>query len=136
MRLLLDTHIVLWELEGSRPLRGASREAVEQATELLFSVVSFAEIGVKAALGKLSVPRDLHDRVLGSGLRVLGLDAEHGLAVTDLPVHHRDPFDRLLIAQARCERLAIVTADPRFAAYDVRLVGADGGGASRSTRRS
>ncbi len=124
MRLLLDTHIVLWELEGSRTLQRAARDAIEQATELLFSVVSFAEIGIKAAIGKLSVPDDFHDHVLRSGLRVLGLVPDHGLAVAGLPMHHRDPFDRLLIAQARTEQLTIVSADRRFAAYDVPLIDA------------
>lgn len=122
MRLLLDTHIVLWELEGSRTLQKTARVAIEHATELLFSVVSFAEIGVKAAIGKLSLPSDFHAHVLHSGLRVLGLAPDHGLAVADLPLHHRDPFDRLLIGQARAEHLTIVTADRRFAAYDVPLV--------------
>jgi PIN domain nuclease of toxin-antitoxin system len=124
VRLLLDTHVVLWQLEGSRTLEGAARDAIEQASELLFSVVSFAEIGVKAAIGKLSVPPDLHDHVLRSGVRVLGLAPDHGLAVASLPMHHRDPFDRLLIAQARAEHLSIVTADARFADYDVSLVAA------------
>lgn len=124
MRLLLDTHIVLWELDGSRALKREARTAVEHATELLFSVVSFAEVGVKAAIGKLAVPGDFHDHVLRSGLRVLGLAPDHGLAVADLPMHHRDPFDRLLIAQAVSEGLTIVTADRRFAAYGVPLVDA------------
>lgn len=124
MRLLLDTHVVLWELEGSRPVSRAAQEAIEQAGELLFSVVSFAEIGVKAAVGKLSVPRDLRDHVLRSGVRVLRLDADHGLAVAELPMHHRDPFDRLLIAQARSEQLSIVTADRRIAEYDVPVIDA------------
>ncbi|MEJ7745007.1 MAG: type II toxin-antitoxin system VapC family toxin [Nocardioidaceae bacterium] len=60
--------------------------------------------------------------MLHSGVQVLGLDADHGLAVADLPMHHRDPFDRLLIAQARSEHLTIITADRRIAAYDVSLV--------------
>jgi PIN domain nuclease of toxin-antitoxin system len=124
VRLLLDTQIVLWQLEGSRTVRGAARDAIEQAAELLFSAVSFAEIGLKASLGKLAVPADFHEHVLRSGLRVLGLAPDHGLAVADLPMHHRDPFDRLLIAQARSEYLTIVSADRRFAAYDVPLVGA------------
>ncbi len=124
MRLLLDTHVVLWGLEGSRTLSPAAQEAIEQATDLLFSVVSLAEIGVKAAIGKLSVPRDLFEHVLRSGVQVLRLDAEPALAVADLPMHHRDPFDRLLVAQARSEHLTIVTADRRFAAYDVPLVDA------------
>ena len=122
MRLLLDTHVVLWELEGSRRVSQAAQEAIQQATELLFSVVSFAEIGVKAAIGRLSVPRDLREHVLRSGLQILRLDADHGLAVADLPMHHRDPFDRLLIAQARSEQLTIITADRRIADYDVAVI--------------
>lgn len=124
MRLLLDTQIVLRHLQGSRTVRGEARAAIERASELAFSVVSFAEIGVKAAIGKLTVPADLHDQVLRSGLSIVGLAPAHGLLVGDLPLHHRDPFDRLLIAQARCEGLTIVTADRRFADYDVRVIAA------------
>jgi len=124
VRLLLDTHVVLWELEGSRRVSRAAQEAIEQAAELLFSVVSFAEIGMKAAIGKLSVPCDLREHVLRSGVQILRLDADHGLAVADLPMHHRDPFDRLLIAQARSEQLTIVTADRRIADYEVSYVDA------------
>jgi PIN domain nuclease of toxin-antitoxin system len=122
--LLLDTQIVLWQLQGSRTVRGEARVAIERASELAFSVVSFAEIGVKAAIGKLTVPADLHDHVLRSGLNIVGLAPDHGLLVADLPLHHRDPFDRLLIAQARCEGLTIVTADRRFAEYGVPVIAA------------
>lgn len=122
MRLLLDTQIVLWQLQGERTLAQHAKEAIGQADELSFSVVSFAEIGVKVAIGKLRVPADLRERVVQSGMRVLGLSPEHGLAVSDLPLHHRDPFDRLLIAQARLEGLAVVTADDRFAAYDLPVI--------------
>jgi PIN domain nuclease of toxin-antitoxin system len=90
----------------------------------MFSVVSFAEIGVKSAIGKLVVPEDLREHVVHSGLRILGLAPDHGLGVADLPLHHRDPFDRLLISQARSEGLTIMTADPRFADYDVRMIDA------------
>jgi PIN domain nuclease of toxin-antitoxin system len=119
MRLLLDTQIVLWLLAGSRTVSPAAVEAIEQAIALYFSVVSFAEIGVKAAVGKLSVPRNLREYVLNTGVEILPLTADHGLAVADLPIHHRDPFDRLLIAQARHERLTIVSTDRRIAHYDV-----------------
>jgi PIN domain nuclease of toxin-antitoxin system len=122
VRLLLDTQIVLWQLQGTRTVRGEARVAIERATELAFSVVSFAEIGVKAAIGKLTVPADLHDHVLRSGLRILGLAPDHGLFVAHLPLYHRDPFDRLLIAQARCEGLTIVTADPRFSEYGIQVI--------------
>lgn len=124
MRLLLDTHVVLWELHGGRTVGPRAQEAIRNASELMFSVVSFAEIGVKAAIGKLVIPDDLHEHIVRSGLRILGLAADHGLAVADLPLHHRDPFDRLLIAQARSEDLTVLTADVRFADYDVALIDA------------
>ena len=122
MRLLLDTDVVLWQLAGADRLGLRTREAIAAATELRFSVVSFAEIGVKAAIGKLVVPDDLRDHVIASGLQVLGLAPDHALDVARLPLHHRDPFDRLLIAQARAERLTLVTADQRIASYDVSLL--------------
>ena len=125
MRLLLDTHVVLWELEGKRTVGPTARHAIEHASELAFSVVSFAEIGVEAAIGKLAVPDDLHEHVLRSGLRILSLAPDHGLAVGALPLHHRDPFDRLLISQARLEGLTFLTADARIADYDVALIDAN-----------
>ena len=91
---------------------------------MAFSVVSFAEIGVKAAIGKVAVPEDLHQHLLRSGLRILGLAPDHGLGVAALPMHHRDPFDRLIISQARCEGLTLLTADARIADYDVALIDA------------
>ena len=124
MKLLLDTQVVLWQLQGDRPIGPQARRVIEDAAEIAFSVVSFAEIGIKMALGKLSVPDDLRDHVVASGLRILGLTPEHGLGVARLPMHHLDPFDRLLIAQAREESLAVVTADRRFADYDVEVVDA------------
>lgn len=124
MRLLLDTHVVLWQLAGTAAVGAAARAQIEQADELLFSVVSFAEIGVKAAIGKLIVPADIDRHIVDSGLRILALTAEHGLRVADLPLHHRDPFDRLLISQARAEGLALVTADRRITDYDVTVIDA------------
>ncbi|MGH2832771.1 MAG: type II toxin-antitoxin system VapC family toxin [Solirubrobacteraceae bacterium] len=124
MRLLLDTQVVLWQLGGTRKLGRSASEAIGTAEELRFSVVSFAEVGIKAAVGKLMVPDRFHDRVQGAGVQTLGLAAEHGLRVADLPLHHRDPFDRLLIAQALCEGLTIVTSDPRFADYGVAVLAA------------
>lgn len=124
MRLLLDTHVVLGELQGTRTVGARARDTIERADELLFSVVSFAEIGVKASIGKLVVPDDLREHILGSGLRILGLSADHGLALASLPLHHRDPFDRLLIAQARAAGLTLLSADARIAEYDVALIDA------------
>ena len=124
MRLLLDTHVVLWQLEGTRAVGPSTAQAIERADELMFSVVSFAEIGIKAAVGKLTVPPDLREHIVASGLGILGLASDHGLGVADLPAHHRDPFDRLLISQARAEGLTVVTADRRFAQYEVAAIDA------------
>ncbi len=124
MRLLLDTHVVLWQLSGERELSQSAVAAIAAADDLLFSVVSFAEIGIKAAAGKLVVPPDLQAKITDAGVRSLALAAAHGLAVAQLPTHHRDPFDRLLIAQAMTEGLTLVTADANFAAYDVGIVAA------------
>lgn len=122
MKLLLDTHVVLWQLSGVQRLGIRASEAIPSAAELAFSVVSFAEIGVKAAIGKLAVPDDLHAHIVRTGLRVLGLSPDHGIAVASLPLHHRDPFDRLLVAQARHEGFTLVTADTRIHAYDVAVM--------------
>lgn len=124
MRLLLDTHVMLWELQGTRTVGPRAQEAIERSTELVFSAVSFAEIGVKAAIGRLVVPDDLHEHVLRTGVRILGLAPDHGLRVAELPMHHRDPFDRLLISQARSEGLTMLTADARIRDYDVPVVDA------------
>ena len=86
--------------------------------------MSFAEIGVKVSIGKLTVPDGLVETLLRGGLKLLPLEAEHGLGVATLPMHHRDPFDRLLISQARSEGLTIVTADQRFNDYDVEVIDA------------
>ena len=122
MRLLLDTNVLLWRMHGTPTLSAKASKQVDAADELMVSVVSFVEIGIKAATGKLRMPAGLREHVLDSGARILGLSPEHGLGVAELPLHHRDPFDRLLISQARSEGLTIVTADPRFARYDVPVV--------------
>jgi PIN domain nuclease of toxin-antitoxin system len=113
---------MLWQLSGARSLGVRAGETIAAATELAFSVVSFAEIGVKAAIGKLAVPDDLHAHIIDTGVRVVGLSPDHGLAVASLPLHHRDPFDRLLVAQARQDGFTLVTADTRIHAYDVAVL--------------
>ena len=122
MRLLLDTHVVLWLVEDPNALGPRTREAATAATHLAFSVVSFAEIGVKVAIRKLRVPHDLPARIQDIGVRILGLSPQHGLALGSLPFHHRDPFDRLLVVQAREEGLTLVTADRWIGAYDVPVL--------------
>lgn len=126
MRLLLDTHVVLWQAAGEDRLGPAAKRQLRAAQELRFSVVSFAEIGVKASIGKLDVPPDLVEYLGEMGLSVLGLTVAHAMAVAELPLHHRDPFDRLLIAQARIEGLTLLSADRRIMAYDINVVDATG----------
>lgn len=88
----------------------------------MVSIASLWEIAIKSALGKLQAPDDLPQRVEELGFELLGITVEHAWAVRHLPHHHRDPFDRLLIAQAQVEQLPIVSVDPAFAAYDVAVI--------------
>jgi PIN domain nuclease of toxin-antitoxin system len=122
-RLLVDTHVVLWHVLDDPRLGPGPTAAIEDAeAEVMVSVASLWEIAIKSALGKLEAPDDLPALVADLGFELLPVSAEHAWAVRDLPHHHRDPFDRLLIAQARVERLPILTADPAFAAYDVETI--------------
>lgn len=126
MRLLLDTHVFLW-MQVTPERLGRSLALVEDtANELILSAASSWEIALKWALGKLALP-DPPDvyvprRVQSSGVTTLPVEHSHALAVARLPMHHSDPFDRLLVAQARVERLRLVTVDPAFATYDVDVV--------------
>jgi PIN domain nuclease of toxin-antitoxin system len=122
VRLLLDTVTIIWWLEASPRLSAQAREAIVEAYEVYVSAVSAVEIAVKAAIGKLQTPDDFSERVAETSMIELPLTVRHGLAMKDLPLHHRDPFDRMLVAQARCEQLTIVTTDHTFAAYDVPIL--------------
>ena len=119
-RVLVDTHALLWWLADDAALSRTAREAIaDPINELLASATSVWEIAIKRALGKLTAPDDLPDRILEGGFEWLDVSARHAWQVGALPPHHRDPFDRLLIAQALVEGLPIVTADARFGAYGV-----------------
>ena len=120
MTLLLDTHILLWWLFGDPKLTPAMREAIMDPTSAVaVSAVTAWEIAIKAALGKLAVPDRLAQQLHDEGFDELPITVEDGLAAGALPRHHGDPFDRMLIAQAARRRLVVVTADRRFADYDV-----------------
>jgi PIN domain nuclease of toxin-antitoxin system len=119
-RFLVDTHAVLWWLTDDPALSTAARAAIaDPDDEPLVSAASVWEIAIKRALGKLTAPDDLPERISDSGFQWLPVTAAHAWRVRDLPLHHRDPFDRLLAAQALVERLAVVTSDPRFGDYGV-----------------
>ena len=122
MRLLLDTHVLLWWL-ADKGLNDQARDAISDPDNLVMvSAASAWEISIKKALGKLSAPDDLERQVDESGFVPLPISIAHGNAADQLPRHHDDPFDRMLIAQAYAEGLTIVTRDKRFADYNVALL--------------
>jgi PIN domain nuclease of toxin-antitoxin system len=119
VRLLLDTHALLWWL-ADEGLTDQARDAIaDPANLVMVSAASAWEISIKKALGKLSAPDDLDHQVDQSGFIPLPISIAHGMAAGQLPRHHDDPFDRMLIAQALAEGLTIVTHDKRFAGYEV-----------------
>lgn len=124
MRLLLDTHIFLWAVSGSPLLKPAVRRLIEGADEVYVSAASIWEIAIKARLGKIDAdPHELAAAIDASGFVELPVSAAHAAEVTKLELHHNDPFDRLLIAQALVEPLRLVTIDEVLAKYsDVVLL--------------
>ena len=124
MRLLLDTHIFLWAVAGSPLLKPAVRRLLESADEVYVSAASVWEIAIKARLGKIDAdPRELAAAIDASGFLELPVSAAHAAGVASLELHHNDPFDRLLIAQALAEPLKLVTVDDVLAKYsDVVLL--------------
>ena len=125
MRLLLDTHALLWWLADDPTLSRAARRAIAAVESRVYvSAASAWEISIKRALGKLDAPPDVEDQVEVSGFEPLSITIGHASAAGALPAHHDDPFDRMLIAQAMAEDLIVVTRDPRFAPYGVGTLGA------------
>lgn len=121
-RLLLDSHVVRWWLEDSPRLGEQTRSLIVASPEVLVSVITPWELGIKRALGKLSFPDGLVDEVETNGFSMLSISPDHAVAAPNLPMHHRDPFDRMLIAQCQCDALTLVTADRGLRSYDVDLV--------------
>ncbi len=126
MRLLVDTNALLWFLAGSDRLRPAARAAVEDADVVTVSVASLWEATIKASLGRLSLSVDLGPATTDQGMQRLDIRDAHLARLATLPLHHRDPFDRMLIAQAQAEALTIVTSDSAFEHYDVQVLDARG----------
>lgn len=121
-RLLLDTHTLLWAIEGGRQLRPSTLEAIFINNRVYVSAASYWEIAIKAALGKLQLANDPLEFIENSGFAELPVYFRHAELAASLPLHHRDPFDRMLIAQAQAEGLTLVTDDSQIARYDVPIV--------------
>jgi PIN domain nuclease of toxin-antitoxin system len=127
MKLLIDTQCFLWWFtEPDRLKEKTIAHIADEQNQLWFSVASIWEMGIKAGLGKLPLPEPI-DRYLASCLpelsaRTLEIRADHAIQAAGLPLHHRDPFDRMLIAQAQVEGMVIVSADRAFDLYDVEIL--------------
>jgi PIN domain nuclease of toxin-antitoxin system len=124
VNLLLDSHAILWFAAGSTKLRPDARRAIERAEQTYVSSASIWELSVKHAAGRLVAPDDLPDRLRDLGFVELALGWEHARVAAGLPLHHRDPFDRMLVAQAIVERLTVVTRDPMIDLYGVPVLAA------------
>jgi PIN domain nuclease of toxin-antitoxin system len=121
MALLLDTHVVLWWLEDDAKLASATKDRLDVDSEIFVSSATVWEVGIKQALGKLTGEGSLAEQVRDSGFAVLPISADHAIAASVLPLHHRDPFDRILIGQALVEGLTVMTRHRVFDAYDVSI---------------
>ncbi len=123
MNLLLDTHVLLWWLADADELSAEHRQRISDPRNGIWvSPASMWEISIKAQIGKLVAPGDPTQALTEGGFEELPITWRHAVAAGALPPHHRDPFDRMLIAQAQAENLTIATVDPQFGAYDVAVI--------------
>ncbi|MFN8224847.1 MAG: type II toxin-antitoxin system VapC family toxin [Gaiellales bacterium] len=123
MRLLLDTMVFLWWVEDSPRLGRKARRAIGSGDVYVSAVTGF-EISTKRGIGRLQFDDSIESQVAANSFRTLDITLEHAVNAGDLPRHHRDPFDRLLIAQAQIEGMVIATSDAVFERYDVELLAA------------
>ncbi len=126
MNLLLDTHVALWAITDSQKLSKKARDLIESPkTTVWVSAANIREISIKHSLGRGDMPvsgRDAMRYFQESGYRFLPVEAEHAVAVEELPAHHQDPFDRILVAQALVEPMRLMTHDPRVALYSDTMI--------------
>jgi PIN domain nuclease of toxin-antitoxin system len=126
MKAILDTHAFLWAIAGNRRMSGQARDIFAGPSDLVLSSASLWEILIKVQSGKLNFPRPAGPYVISklaeNRIEILPISTDHVLAIERLPVHHRDPFDRMLIAQSMEEGWPIITADLAFKQYPVRVI--------------
>ena|SRR5579864_3994861 len=120
MQYLLDTHVLLWWFITPEKISVKARKIIrDKSNEIFISSVSFWEMAIKKSLGRLTLPHNLIEAVTAESFKILPIMAEEGLGVADLPLLHTDPFDRLLIIQAKLHDLVIITKDSKIAEYSV-----------------
>lgn len=125
-RVLLDTHILIWWLRNASEIGKKSRDLISNRQNQVFvSAVSLWEIQIKRDLGKLTAPDGLLEIVEDEGFIILDITGQHAEQIGNLPDHHRDPFDRMLVAQAQVEGLTILTSDKQIKLYGVRTLSAE-----------
>jgi PIN domain nuclease of toxin-antitoxin system len=123
LKLLLDTHAALWFLSDDQRLgENARRDLTDETNVVLLSAAVVWEVAIKRSLGKLVVAEEYLSLLLGAGVQALAVSVDHAAAVEALPWHHRDPFDRMLVAQAAIEGAALVSRDEALRPYGVTLV--------------
>ena len=123
MKILLDTHVLIWVFSRDPQLSQAATEAIRDGDNLVFvSAATAWEIAIKKALGKLKVPGNYQEGLQRYRFTSLSITTEHALAVEQLPPYHKDPFDRMLVAQAQIESLTLITHDPNMKAYGVPIL--------------
>lgn len=122
MNLLLDTHAFLWWCDDDLRLDAAVRASISDAESVFVSVASAWEAAIKISSGKLKLTKGFGEGIAASGFQPLPITFAHVERVATLPFHHRDPFDRMLVAQAQVEGLTLVSQDRRLAAYDVPVM--------------
>ena len=126
MQLLIDTHILIWFLEGNKLLSKSRRQIVADSQNNVFiSIASLWEMAIKTSIGKLTLAKPLADvikQIAAEDIEILPILPEHTLQVSTLPFHHRDPFDRIIIAQSQVENLAVMTDDMDFAGYGIKIL--------------
>ena len=126
MQLLIDTHILIWFLEGNKSLSRPHRQIISDSqNDVFISIASLWEIAIKISLGKLTLAKPLADvikQLAVENIEVLLILPQHTLQISTLPFHHRDPFDRIIIAQSQIENLPIVTNDIEFTHHGIKLL--------------
>lgn len=123
MKILLDTHIFLWAISTPQKISKPKRQTIESLANTIYvSSISIAEIMIKASVGKLKVDFDPVSIAEQSGFELIGYEARDAVLLKDLPFHHRDPFDRMLISQSLANDIPIITEDEKFQMYACRII--------------